>query len=436
MSIGSTKFASEAYAEADPEKEARIVRTAAVLAFCTSAPVAITLFAFSFSVIQLFNVPEHLQREASLALKFASVALVLTFLNNIFNTPQLTRLRMDLNTFVQTGFRIVAIIATPIVIYLGGGVAGAVFVLMIAGFLTLVGHLCISGRLLPPLFGLDIEADMIRPLLKFGAAFAVSSVAALLLGSSEKFVLARATSVKELAYYSVAFTMASMTTLFSGSLVQSLIPAFAQLRKGHDSTLLNSLYSRGMRMTNIVFVPGLLFVIVIAKPFLGVWAGAEFASESSAPLYILCIGLVFNIVAFLPYAIILASGRSDILAKLYWIELVPYIFLVLWLTYQFGIFGAAAAWSIRVICDAAALFYLAKRVSGVELTKNALGLLATSAGSLLLPLALILYYRELNTSFVIIALACGIVFMTVAWKGLERGELDWFLKKINGFSIR
>ncbi|HCA58975.1 MAG TPA: hypothetical protein DEP46_13465, partial [Blastocatellia bacterium] len=92
MSMASTKFGSEAYAEGDEEKEARIVRTAALIALMTSVPVAAALIIFASPVIALFNVPEALQAEAVTALRIAAVTFVINFLCGIFNTPQLARL--------------------------------------------------------------------------------------------------------------------------------------------------------------------------------------------------------------------------------------------------------------------------------------------------------------------------------------------------------
>ncbi len=147
-------------------------------------------------------------------------------------------------------------------------------------------------------------------------------------------------SVEALAYYSVAFTLASMTTMFSVAMIQSLIPAFSQLQADDKRAQLESLYSRGVRLNLIVLVPALVLLSIIAKPFFILWAGPDFGRESISPFHILLIGLVFNIPAYLPYAAIMASGPTDIFAKLYFAELVPYVILVSFLTWKFGANGA------------------------------------------------------------------------------------------------
>src|SRR4051794_38641232 len=103
-----------------------------------------------------------------------------------------------------------------------------------------------------------------------------------------------------------------------------------------------------------------------ARPLFTVWAGPDFGRESTFPFYLLLIGLFFNLNAYLPAGLLLASGRTDLFAKLYWIELVPYIAITAFLTGRYGAVGAAASWSIRVIADSVIFFILAKRVDGMQ----------------------------------------------------------------------
>lgn len=366
MGIASTKFGSEAYAAGDAEKEARTVRTAAVLSLLLSVPFGIAIFVLSGWLATLFNVPAHLHAEASLALKVAAVTFVVNFLNQIFNTPQLDRLRMDLNTFVTSGFRMLGIAATPIVIYLGFGILGAVVVLLIASLATLAGHIYVSGRLLPNLFDLSLDRTIIRPMLKFGGALATSTVAAVMLVNLEKLVLARVATVEALAFYSVAFTVASMATLFTSAMVQSLIPSFSQLLTPEKRDQMTSLFDRVVKINLFGALPLIAFLCVVARPFFSIWAGASFAEKSTLPFYILSFGLLFQLNAFIGGSLLYATGRTDIVAKLFWVELLPYIVLTGILTYQFGAVGAAMAWSIRVIAEASVINKLATRVSGVR----------------------------------------------------------------------
>ncbi len=437
MGIASTKFASEAYAAGDSEKEARTVRTAALIALIVSLPVAAAIFIFSNAAIAAFNVPAHLQSEANLALKLASVTFVIGFLNNIFNTPQLTRLRMDLNTFVNSGYRMLGLIATPIVIYLGGGILGAVAILLIVALLTLAAHLYVSGQLLKHLFQFTLDRTLIRPMLKFGGALAISAVAGALLINLEKAVLAHTSSVKALAYYSVAFTLATMTTLFSASMTQSLIPAFSQLLEPKNREILERLFLRAIRMNFLAMIGCFTFLFVIARPLFTIWAGPAFGENSTYPFYILLAGLILNIIAYIPYSLLIAMGRSDIFAKMHWIEVLPYIVLIFILTRNFGLVGTALAWSIRIAMDAVITGVILKRLANVSLNIFDSGKWWFLLGILLLllPISVTLWKQGLGYEpFIALSVALPLFALVTFFYLLGEDERKWITLKAKRFT--
>lgn len=436
MNIASTKFASAAYAEGDPEKEARIVRTAALIALLSSLPIAAMIAIFSTTIARTANVPEHLMSEASVALKLAAAVFVINFLTNIFNSPELSRLRMDLNILVFSGVRLAGIIATPLVIYLGGGVIGAVCVALAVAVLTLTGHLIVSSRLLPELAGFSIDRASFRPLMKFGGSLVIAGIAAVLLLNLEKFLLTKATSVETLGYYSIAATFAAMLTLFSSSVVQAIMPAFSQLQNEEDRQAHNALYTRGIRLTLIWLVPAITFMVLVGRPFFTYWFSADFGERSTEPYYIIVAGLFFNVLAYFPYAALMAAGRSEIFAKLYWIELVPYILLVWWLASRFGANGAAAAWSIRVCFDAVLLFWLAHRI-GVKFDRARMANFIAAVALMWLPILGLVFFGQLNLITILLTVICGAVYLFIVWtKVLQDEEIVWLKGLLGRYVFR
>ncbi len=431
MSMASTKFASEAYASEQSEKEAGIVRTAALLALIISVPLAILLFSFADQVLDVFTVPEHLRFDAVVALRLASMTFVISLLCGIFNTPQLTRLRMDLNTMINAGSRIAGLIATPIVIYLGYGLIGAATVLLIAAVLNLIGHLLVSRHLLAELFSLSIDKPSVRPMLRFGGALALSSIAAGFLTNAEKGILAATVSTEALAFYSVAFMLASITILFAGAMTQSLIPAFSQLISPEKAAILHALFARGVMLILVALIPGSVFLFIVAQPFFTAWAGTEFGQQSTLPFYILLAGLLINIPAFVPYSLLISLGKTEIVAKLYWLEIIPYAVLVFVLTHFLGVVGAALAWSVRMAFDGLIFFWLAKKekVSGA-LFRN---------GNYAIPFAAVFYIPVLaiNILFdislvwigVVFALTTVIFFLAIWRNALLAEERTWLLQR-------
>lgn len=361
MGTASTKFASEAYAENDRENEAAIVWTALFIALIPSAAVAAGLALFSdFLVSDALRLPVYLQNAASVALMLAAAGFLFRTAALVFNTPQLVRLRMDLATAITAGTGVLQIITVPMVLWRGGGLVGAAATVAVFSFINLLCNIAVSRRLLPNLFSFKLQKALTAPLAKFGGMLVLSSIAAIILVNLEKLVLARYASVTALAYYTVAFTLANMLTIVPGALGQSLFPAFAQLQSEGNKENLLRLFSRAIRGNLIWAPPVIVFLCLIAKPFFTIWAGEEFGRESVVPFYILSFGLAVNIVAYVPHCLITASGRTDFLAKVYWAEIIPYIFLALILTAKFGATGAALAWTARVSVDTVIFLFLAK----------------------------------------------------------------------------
>lgn len=430
MSMASTKFGSEAYAEGDQEKEARIIRTAALIALMTSVPVAAGLMIFAPRIVGLFSVPEHLFADAVFALRLAAITFVVNFLCGIFNTPQLARLRVDLNTAINTIPRMLGLIATPIVIYLGYGIVGAVASLLAASLLQLAGHLWVSRRLLPPLIGIGIDTAALRPLSRFGGPLVISSVAGILLANGEKGILGYTLTSADLGHYSIAFTLASFVTMFAGSVVQSILPAFSRLSAADEKDHLKILFTRMLRITAMISAPSIIVISILGGPFLRVWVGAEIARASSLPFYLLIFGLAINILAYYPLSILLAYGKSSLIAKIYWGEIGPYLILAYILTSYFGVSGAAIAWSIRVIVDALLLFWFTSVIAGLRPSRNlCLCLMGLFVAETLPAILLVFSIDFLLIS--VIGLTLVIISMALMIRGRERlVSIDHFGQKI------
>jgi len=432
MGVASTKFASEAYGQGDEKKESEVVWTATAIAAISALVVAIPIFLFSYPLVRLMNVPEHLLSTASIALKITSGSFFLGILSSVLNSPMLARLRMDLNMLTSAIPKILLAAVTPFILYFGGGLIEAVsWAFIVALGIVAVGRY-FSARLLPDLKKITFNRDLTRPLLKFGGAWFIAMVAAMLLVNLEKLLLTTMVSVNALAYYSVAFTLANMATMFSMAMIQSLVPAFSQLQSPEKRAELEALFSRSIRLNIVWLLPALMLMFVIAAPFFTFWAGEEFGRESTLPFYILLVGLFFNILAVIPHTLITAIGRTDVFAKLYWVELIFYATIAWILIAYMGILGAATAWSLRVVFDAFLIIRISRKVSDTQFRlfvhRNAL---LIGFVILTLPVMSVVLLGPFSTYLVPIIVVALIAYSLVVWKSLLSGEERiWFEDKL------
>jgi O-antigen/teichoic acid export membrane protein len=211
-----------------------------------------------------------------------------------------------------------------------------------------------------------------------------------------------------------------------------LIPAFSGLQADADRGQYSELYARGVRFSIAAIAPSVVFSLIFAKAFFTWWAGSEIGPESTPIFYVLVIGLVFNVPTYLPYAVIMASGRTDIFAKLFAIELVPYIGLVILLTSVYGVIGTAAAWTIRAVVEAFIWFWLAKRVAQLPFSNFRLSAFAVAAPMMTVPFFTAIYFGEINIWVAGIFLFAGFAYLALLRKlVLTKDELAWLSARLN-----
>jgi O-antigen/teichoic acid export membrane protein len=92
------------------------------------------------------------------------------------------------------------------------------------------------------------------------------------------------------------------------------------------------------------------------------WLGASFADRSAFVLQWLAAGVLLNSLAYPPFAFVQGAGFPHLSARIHLIELPLYLLALWWLIGQFGIKGAAVAWTSRVAFDAVLFFILTRKL--------------------------------------------------------------------------
>jgi O-antigen/teichoic acid export membrane protein len=428
MAIASTKFGAEAYARGDPDGEAAVIWTSLMWAFFPSALLSGMLALFAPQIlVNLLHVGPELRAPAILGVRIGCIAIVARSLYGVMNTPQLIRLRMGLYTSITVGTNLLQVILVPVMLRLGGGLVGATIVIAATATLALVLHTVASIWLLPSLLHFRVRAGLSRPMLVFGLHLVVVNLASVVLTNAEKLVLTRMVSVHALAFYAVQYTLAALLMNAPTAISQSLLPAFSRLQGEDKRQELGDLYRQALRLALLWLPPALLIVVVGAKPFLRVWAGAEYAEQSIAPLLVLLLGIAFYIVGNNAYLLLVACGRSNLVATFYVLEIVPYLAAATLATHFAQATGAAAAWSLRAIVDALFMLHAArKRLGALDGPLRAHRAAYGAALALLMPAALVwlLSASLLIDAAAVAASVAGYVYI-VWWRVLSPKERSW-----------
>jgi len=244
---------------------------------------------------------------------------------------------------------------------------------------TSVALLAFCRRYVPLRGAPAIDRTLLRPLLGFGGWVTVTSLVGPLLTTLDRLIIGALAGARAVTHYSVPFNLASRITVLPGSLSSVLFPRFAAETVAEGDALLD----RSVRALAAALTPLILLGMLAMRPFLAWWVGDDFSGDAAAVGEIIALGLWVNGLAHIPYALLQARGRPDLVARCHVAELLPYL-AVLWAGLHFwGVVGAAAAWSLRVAANAVLLFWLA-RVRPAQLRALGPSALLLSAMALIL----------------------------------------------------
>jgi O-antigen/teichoic acid export membrane protein len=238
----------------------------------------------------------------------------------------------------------------------------SVAALIAVRFLELVANLVMCLKVIPkPRRSINIHGEQLKSILSFGGWITISNVVGSLITYMDRFLIGALISISAVAYYTTTYEIVMRLMIIPGAVVGVMYPAFAAtFNNNRDRS--KEIYFKGVKYTLLMISPIILVLVTLANEGLLVWLGNEFASNSTTVLKLLAIGALINSQSYIPSALIQASGRPDLTAKLYFIELPIYLFLLIEMVNAHGIEGAAMTWVVRVTAEAIILSIIAFRL--------------------------------------------------------------------------
>jgi len=239
----------------------------------------------------------------------------------------------------------------------------------------------------------------------------VTNLVSPLMVSLDRFLIGAYVSMAAVAYYTTPFQIATNLSIFTAAMVGVLFPAFSASFV-HDRTRSSLLFKRGTKYVFLSLFPIILVVGTLAHEGFNFWLGAGFAQNSTRVLQWLAVGVLFNNLAQVPFALVQGAGRPDLTAKLHLVELPLYLGLVLWSISSYGINGAAIAWTMRTGIDMLVLMFIAYKYF-VNTSLPQLRIISAATASLLL---LFLSFSIEDTLYkYIMLMSCLVAFVVFGW---------------------
>jgi len=366
----TTKLLAEQIALNNSQAAARLIGTAifsmVLLGTCLGALLAAVAPWLSHSALKI---PLALQSEASRSLYSMAIAIPFVTLASGLRGMLEAQQRFGVVNLLRVGLGVTTYLGPLAVVPFSQHLVPVVLTLVVARLISCGLHFWFCKRYIPT-FSQRIAWDhsSFLELLGFGGWLTVSNIISPIMVYLDRFLIASLLSISAVAYYTTPFEMITKMWVVPMALVGVLFPAFSENLAVNNHTRASSLYEGGVGSVFILLFPVTLVVMLFAPEGLHLWLGADFARRSAPVLQILAIGVFINSLANVPYALLQASGRPDLTAKLHLIELPCYAGLLYGTIRIHGIEGAATAWAFRVCVEAAILFFLTKSVVHRSLT--------------------------------------------------------------------
>jgi O-antigen/teichoic acid export membrane protein len=353
MSAASSKFGADAHARGDARAEVSVVWTSVLLAAIPAGLVALALWVGARQIaVDFLHLAPDLADAGATGLRIASVGFVARALSGVLNTPQIVRMRWDLNVRITSGGAILQVVSVPVVLAFGGGLIAAVAVSTGVSIVTAAVHLMVSRRIQPAVWPPSIQRRLVRPLMRYGLAMVLSYGTFIFMTNVDRIILARVDSITEVAYYSVAAAAAAVLNIMPYAIAQPLLPGFSVLLAKDRRVEARSMYLTLLRLMALALIPVVAVLLVVARPFFEVWAGPAYADNSTVPFLILVVGVAGNAFGTIPGNVLMAADRVGLIARYHVLELVPYLAVTVLLVGAFGAVGAASAWAARSVVTA------------------------------------------------------------------------------------
>ena len=346
--------------DAPTEQRAQIFWTALTLNVCLGILGGLLIWPAAFWFFgNIFQIEEALRPEMAAAVPWLILAVPMATLSGVLTGALQGRERfLELNLISVLGTLLFQLLPLVIATFWGVDLGLLLPAALFARLVTLFVLFARCQRYIIQGHAPSFTRKQAGQLLRFGGWVTVSSFVGPLMVVLDRFIIGVTVGAKAVAYYAVPMQLAERTTILPNALTSALFPRFSSAHPAEEKILA----SDATKILIVIMTPIIVTAILLLKPFLIWWVGANFAEQSADVGQILLLGFWFNGLARVPHAQLQARGKPHVVAICHLFELLPYLFLLYVGLEYLGLMGAAIAFSVRVAID---FFLLANMVGSL-----------------------------------------------------------------------
>jgi O-antigen/teichoic acid export membrane protein len=343
--------------EAPQPDRARVLLTTLILTLGFGLIGAILLFLVGGYIFQhVLSAPEDLRREVARAFPWMVCLFPMTLVSGVLLGAMESRERFLLaNSFQILATSLSQIAPVLVAVFVSPSLTIVIpTVAIMQAMSTIAIGICVY-RLEGPFSLRTFDRSEARTLLHYGGWVTVTAAIYPILIASDQFLIGSLIGVAAVAHYAVPMNLVIRTATIPAALGRTFFPRLSSLPR--DAA--QELGGRALELLGYGYAAVCAPCIILAPVFFRYWIGPEFALVSAPVAQILLYGAWISGLSFVAYTLIQSLGRPDLTGKLHFAELLPFLGILWLLTANFGIKGAATAWTLRSVVDAFAMFWAA-----------------------------------------------------------------------------
>jgi O-antigen/teichoic acid export membrane protein len=189
------------------------------------------------------------------------------------------------------------------------------------------------------------STSALRDVWRFAMGTLVLTMLGFVLSQLDKLILSKLLSLKEFAYYSLAFTIAGAVRLLAQPVDQGIYPRLTELLAGSDERKAAKTYHQGAQYSAVLMGSVAVFLAMFGAEVLSLWTqDSELALQAYPILALLVIGMMVNGLLNGPFYLQMAAGWTGLLIQVNTVLVLVYSPVVYFLSTHFAARGAAVAW--------------------------------------------------------------------------------------------
>lgn len=360
LDLGLSRATANALAKLRPSssERAKIFLTSFYINLFLGAIGGLVLYSTGMLIMdRLVRLPAELKPEIEAAIPWIACLLPLALVSGVGNGALESRERfLAVNILQMVGMTVGQVIPALCAVFISPSLAFVIPAAVVSRSFSILLVLGFVARQEWPLDPRNFDWKQCRKLLGYGSWVSVSNIIGPILTSLDQMVIGSTLGLTAVTHYSVPMSLVGRSQILAAALSRTLFPRMS--RSNWDEA--RDVAEKAFVMLAFGYGAVSAAAIILARPFLVLWMGQDFALVAAPIAELLLIGGWVNGLAFLPFALLQGQGRPDITAKFHALELIPFVFILWFLAKEFGLIGAAAAWVLRCAADGGFLFATAR----------------------------------------------------------------------------